>query len=98
MWRVVLVLAFLWHTSVWGRDVAITIVATTDLHSHILPTEDYEGHTNLGGIPRCATVIKQIRAQCPNTLLVDAGDTIQGEAVGYLSDGQVMVKALNWLH
>lgn len=83
---------------VLARDVHITILHTCDLHGNVLPTENYEGRTNLGGLARCATVIRQVRAQEKNVLLVDAGDTIQGAPVGYLTDGQVMVKALNELH
>jgi 2',3'-cyclic-nucleotide 2'-phosphodiesterase (5'-nucleotidase family) len=84
-------------SGVEARQVSITILHTTDLHGHILPVVDYEGRTNVGGLARCATAIRQVRAEQPNTLLVDAGDTIQGGAGSYLSDGQAMVKALNWL-
>jgi 2',3'-cyclic-nucleotide 2'-phosphodiesterase (5'-nucleotidase family) len=62
-----------------------------------LPTEDYAGHTNLGGLARCATVIRQTREREKNVLLLDAGDTLQGTAASYLSDGQVMVRILNLL-
>lgn len=93
-----LILFLLGALFVQAREIPVTIITTTDLHSHILPTVDYEGQTNRGGLARCATAIKQIRASVTNSLLVDAGDTIQGAAVGYLSDGQVMVKAFNYLH
>jgi 2',3'-cyclic-nucleotide 2'-phosphodiesterase/3'-nucleotidase len=83
---------------VLARDVPITILHTCDLHGNILPTESYEGKTNVGGIARCATVIRQVRAQEKNVLLVDAGDTMQGTPVSFLDDGQVMVKCLNQLH
>jgi 5'-nucleotidase / UDP-sugar diphosphatase len=91
------VLAIVCCFSAEARQVSITILHTTDLHGHILPAADYDGHTNVGGLARCATAIRQVRAEQPNTLLVDDGDTIQGEPVSYLSDGQVMVKALNFL-
>lgn len=85
------------HTPIWAREVPITILHTCDLHGNILPGEDYDGHTNLGGFARCATAIRQIRSGVTNALLVDAGDTIQGGAVSYLSDGQAMAQALNLL-
>lgn len=91
------VVACLWWAVVFAREVPITILHTCDLHGNVLPTEDYQGRTNLGGIARCATVIRQVRQQEKNVLLVDAGDTIQGAAIGYLTEGQVMVKALNHL-
>jgi 2',3'-cyclic-nucleotide 2'-phosphodiesterase (5'-nucleotidase family) len=43
-------------------------------------------------------MIRRVREQEKNVLLVDAGDTIQGAGISFLSDGQVMVKALNYLH
>lgn len=80
-----------------AREVPITILHTCDLHGNVLPTEDYEGNKGLGGIARCATAIRQVREKNQNTLLVDAGDTIQGAAISFLTDGQAMVKALNHL-
>ncbi len=82
---------------VCGREVPITILHTTDLHGTILPTTDYEGNTDVGGLVRCATAIARVRAEQPNTLLVDAGDLFQGTPVSWLTDGKVMVKALNAL-
>ena len=82
----------------WTEEIPITILDTTDLHAHVFPTTDYEGHENVGGCARIATAIQKIRATTPNVLLVDAGDTIQGAPIGFLSSGQVMIKYLNYLH
>ena len=90
--------AVVWHVTVSAREVPIVILHTCDLHGNILPTESYEGETNVGGIARCATVIHQIREHEKNVLLVDAGDTMQGTLVSFLTGGQVMVKCLNELH
>lgn len=95
--RVALVVGLLWAAAAGAREVALTILHTCDLHGNILPTENYDGQPNLGGLARCATVIRQVRAAQPNTILVDAGDTVQGTAVSYLSDGRVMVRLLNLL-
>ena len=90
-------LAFGYLAPLQAREVSITILHTCDLHGNVLPTESYEGKTNLGGIARCATAIRQIREHEKNVLLVDAGDTLQGTPLSFLSDGQVMVKCLNQL-
>lgn len=85
-----------------AREVSITLLHTTDLHGHIQPADiaypQEEAGRDLGGLARCATVIKQIRAMTPNCLLVDDGDTIQGTAASFMSGGLMMVRALNQLH
>lgn len=86
-----------WNSQVVAREVPITILSTTDLHGTILPTMDYEGNRDRGGIARVATKIAEIRKQTPNTLLIDSGDTIQGTAVSFLDKGQVIVKLVNYL-
>ncbi|HVM60725.1 MAG TPA: bifunctional UDP-sugar hydrolase/5'-nucleotidase [Verrucomicrobiae bacterium] len=88
----------LWPLATAAREVPIVILHTCDLHGNILPTESYEGETNVGGIARCATVIGRIREHEKNVLVVDAGDTLQGTPVSFFSGGQVMVKCLNELH
>ena len=95
--RLVLFFGLLLCAAVSAREVPITILHTCDLHGNILPAVNYDGQTNLGGFARCATAIRQVRAERPNALLVDAGDTIQGTAVSYLSEGRVMVRLLNLL-
>jgi 5'-nucleotidase / UDP-sugar diphosphatase len=51
----------------------LTIMHTNDVHSHYDPNR--EGN---GGITRMATIVKQIRAEVDNALLVDAGDQFTG--------------------
>jgi 2',3'-cyclic-nucleotide 2'-phosphodiesterase/3'-nucleotidase len=67
---------------------------TTDLHGHILPTTSYEGVTDVGGLARCATQIRQWQKENPHALLLDIGDVYQGTEVGLRTRGGVMIEAL----
>lgn len=80
-----------------ARQVDLTVLHTTDLHGHVLPTTDYDGNENVGGMLRCATLMASLRAEHPNTLLVDCGDLFQGSAESFLTDGRLMTRVLEWL-
>ncbi len=80
-----------------ARHVPIVIIHTTDLHGHVLSARDYDGNENIGGLLRCATLIKEWREKYPNVLLVDIGDLYQGAIESYLSRGLIMNRALEWL-
>src|SRR5688572_25801166 len=58
--------------------VQITILGTTDLHGNINPIDYYTDKPDNRGFAKVATLIKRIRKEQPNVLLVDSGDTIQG--------------------
>lgn len=75
----------------------ISILHTTDLHGHILPTRDYDSNPDLGGLARCATAIRQWRQTNPHTLLVDIGDVCQGTAVSHASRGALLMRLFNHL-
>ena len=75
----------------------ISLIHTTDLHGHILPTATYEQQTNLGGLARCATLIREWRKQNPNSLLFDIGDVYQGTRASQRNEGQLMIKLFNKL-
>jgi 2',3'-cyclic-nucleotide 2'-phosphodiesterase (5'-nucleotidase family) len=79
------------------RAKTISILHTTDLHGHILPTVTYEGLGDVGGLARCATQIRRWRKEFPDSLLVDIGDVYQGTPVGLNTSGKVMVDLFNKL-
>jgi 2',3'-cyclic-nucleotide 2'-phosphodiesterase (5'-nucleotidase family) len=77
--------------------VTISILHTTDLHGHILPTVDYDGNPDLGGLARCVTQIRRWRRQNRNTILIDIGDVYQGTDLGLRSKGELMIDLFNYL-
>jgi 2',3'-cyclic-nucleotide 2'-phosphodiesterase (5'-nucleotidase family) len=58
--------------------VQITILSTTDLHGNIDPIDYYTNKPDNRGLAKVATLIKRIRKEQSNILLIDSGDTIQG--------------------
>jgi len=58
--------------------VQITILGTTDLHGNIDPIDYYTNKPDNRGLAKVATLIKRVRREHPNVLLIDSGDTIQG--------------------
>src|SRR5881394_245796 len=77
--------------------VCISILHTTDLHGHILPTADYNGTPDYGGLARCAAQIRRWRRQNSNSILIDVGDVYQGTEVSLRSKGKLMIDLLNHL-
>jgi 5'-nucleotidase / UDP-sugar diphosphatase len=77
--------------------VCISILHTTDLHGHILPTFDYDGNPDRGGLARCATQIRRWQRDNPNSILVDVGDVYQGTDVSLRNKGALMIDLLNHL-
>ena len=68
----------------WARDRAakemtLTILGTSDMHGN-LTSWSYEANKDYAnsGFARTATLVKETKAQNPNTLVIDNGDTIQG--------------------
>ena len=56
-----------------------------------------QGYGRVGGLDRVATVINQIRADRPDALLLDGGDTWHGSYTCYHTQGQDMVNVMNAL-
>src|SRR5450830_640949 len=75
-----------------GAHATLAVLETTDVHSNVLGYDYYKlAEDKSFGLDRTATLIKRARAEFPNTLLLDNGDTIQGTA---LADYQALVKPL----
>ncbi|MBF9059749.1 2',3'-cyclic-nucleotide 2'-phosphodiesterase, partial [Rhodobacterales bacterium HKCCSP123] len=61
----------------------LRLLATSDLHAHLFPFNYYTDRREDGvGLAALAGLVERARAECPNTLLVDNGDTLQGAPLG----------------
>jgi 2',3'-cyclic-nucleotide 2'-phosphodiesterase / 3'-nucleotidase len=63
--------------------VDLTLLGTTDLHGHVDPLDYYTNSPANLGLAKIATLIRRVRAERPNVLLLDSGDTIQGTPLAY---------------
>jgi 2',3'-cyclic-nucleotide 2'-phosphodiesterase/3'-nucleotidase len=81
--------------AVESDTVCISILHTTDLHGHILPTSDYDGNPDRGGLARCVTQIRRWRRENPNSILIDVGDVYQGTEVSLRNKGELMIDLFN---
>lgn len=75
-------------------ETLITILHTNDQHSQIDPLPANDRNAGKGGVARRATLVKRLRAENPNTLLLDAGDAFQGTPYFNLYRGVVEYKAM----
>ncbi|WP_394246781.1 bifunctional metallophosphatase/5'-nucleotidase [Vibrio profundi] len=70
-----------------GDIVDVTILGTSDLHGHFMPWNYAADKLNMrGSLSQIATKVKKIRNEQDNVILVDAGDTIQGNFVETFKD------------
>src|SRR5437660_12860552 len=79
-------------------ETLITILHTNDTHSQIDPIlENDKTYAGKGGAARRATLVKQVRRENPNTLLIDAGDVLQGTPYFNFYKGEVEYKAMSMI-
>ena len=80
-----------------ARTATVTVLCTADLHGSVRATPGRYLEHNEGSLLQLATLVKQIRAETPNVLLLDAGDIFQGTAESLLSRGEAMSIPMNAL-
>ncbi|EFF90468.1 2',3'-cyclic-nucleotide 2'-phosphodiesterase, partial [Streptomyces sp. e14] len=79
------------HPGKHPKRYALTVLGTTDLHGHVFnwdyfkDAEYADAAGNAQGLARISTLVNELRRERgrENTLLLDAGDTIQGTPLTY---------------
>ena len=108
-WAGVLVLLFALSSSVWAQKTPrvtqhkLRILHTTDVHGNIFPYDFLNDRPGTGSMSRLSTVLREVRRTDPETLLLDAGDLLQGEPPTYYYDyvdtlsTHIVSSAMNYL-
>lgn len=66
-----------------SRQAHLRLMGTTDIHVAIMPYDYYADAPNdTMGLARTASIVQSIRAEAGNAILLDNGDTIQGNPMG----------------
>ncbi|EGR0931707.1 2',3'-cyclic-nucleotide 2'-phosphodiesterase [Vibrio parahaemolyticus] len=87
--------------------IKLRIIETTDIHTNVMDYDYYKDQPSQQiGLSRAATLVKQVKSEVENSVLVDNGDLIQGSPMGdYMAakgiqTGEVhpVYKAMNQLH
>ena len=66
-----------------ANQAHLRIMETTDLHVHVFPYDYYaDKPRDTIGLARTASIIKDIRAEATNSMLIDNGDFLQGNPMG----------------
>src|SRR6185295_16610749 len=66
-----------------SNRVHIVVLGTTDQHGNLFPIDYYTDKPDNRGLAKIATLVKQIRKENQNVMLIDSGDCIQGTPLEY---------------
>jgi 5'-nucleotidase / UDP-sugar diphosphatase len=84
-------LLFLFASCTRGPEIEhLTILLTGDLEGRAAPLRD-----GSGGLPRIAAIKKQVQAENPYTVLLDAGDAVVGTALATETRGEAIVRLMS---
>jgi 5'-nucleotidase len=72
------------------EEVLISIVHTNDTHARV-EAGSYDGM----GLDKVATIVNNVKAANPNTLVLDAGDALHGQTIATLVEGESIIKIFN---
>ena len=66
----------------------LTIIHTNDTHARAVEGEGI-------GFAKISAVVRETRKENPNVLVLDAGDTLHGQAIATLSRGESIIRLMN---
>ena len=76
----------------------LRLLGLTDLHANLHPYDYYRDRPdNSVGLARAATLVAEARKECPNSLLFDNGDILQGTPLGDFAAAAI-IGDLNSIH
>jgi 2',3'-cyclic-nucleotide 2'-phosphodiesterase/3'-nucleotidase len=67
-----------------AQELRLQVLSTSDMHAAVLPEDAFTLQPAAKGWAKVATLIRELKAKNLNTLLIDCGDTIQGEPLAYV--------------
>ena len=97
------------HAAAPAQSTTVTFIHFNDLHAHLTPHADLlpdapPGQTatrtkivERGGIARLSTLVKKIRADNPNSIFMNIGDTYHGGVEALFTNGNAIVDPVNAL-
>ncbi len=87
-----------------AKETTVRLLHINDLHAHLTPHADRVVDENgvstieeRGGFARLATLLKQQRAENPNNIVMNVGDTFHGGAEALFSMGNAIIEPVNAL-
>lgn len=81
-----------------AEEVTITLAATADVHGRIYPYEyAIDSEDKDAGFAKTLTIVKELREENPNLILMDVGDTVQDNSAELFNNLEThpMVEAMN---
>ncbi len=90
------------HNEPGAREEVVSVTTPANfVPLTILHTNDFHGNLELAGsnpgMARAAAVIKQARNAVPNSILLDAGDEMQGSLLSNLKKGEPTIDLFNFV-
>jgi 2',3'-cyclic-nucleotide 2'-phosphodiesterase (5'-nucleotidase family) len=80
--------------------IELRIAHLNDIHGNIEPQveKSIASQGLVGGLAYMGSVVKTIRMEDPETLLINAGDVVQGSFESEVSHGKPIMEVMNYLH